>query len=57
MDYSYIDKNISHIKNTIDQSAKSSGRDGRDVLLMVAVKSADVGEINYLHNTLGINRS
>jgi pyridoxal phosphate enzyme (YggS family) len=50
-DYSYLDRNVGEIKSRI---AKANST-GADVVLMAAVKSADVGEINYIHKTLGIN--
>ena len=54
MDYSYIDKNVSEIRKRIDGAKKRAQRED-DVLLLAAIKSADVGEINYIHNVLGIN--
>ena len=54
MDYSYIDKNVADIRARMSAAAQSAGRDA-DVMLLAAIKSADVGEIKYLHETLGIN--
>ena len=54
-DYSYLDRNVERIKNEIIDAAARSGRDADGVTLMSAVKSADVGEINYIHRVLGIS--
>ena len=53
MDYGYIDKNVSEIRKRIDEAKSRAGRED-DVLLLAAIKSAEVDEINYLHRTLGI---
>lgn len=54
-DYSYLDKNVEEIRENIKAAAARSGRYACDVVLMSAVKSADVGEINYIHKSLGIS--
>ncbi len=54
MDYSYIDRNVSDIRRRMSEAQKAAGRED-DVMLLAAIKSADVGEIKYLHETLGIN--
>ena len=54
MDYSYLDRNVGDIKKRISCAASASGRAAGDITLMAAVKSADVGEINYIHKNLGI---
>lgn len=54
MDFSYIDKNIAQINERIAEAALRSGRDRSCVTLMSAIKSADVGEINYIHRSRGI---
>ena len=54
MDYSYIDRNVSDIRRRMDEAKKEAGRED-DVMLLAAIKSADVGEIKYLHESLGIN--
>lgn len=54
MDYSYLDKNVGEVRAAIDASRVKSGREG-DVLMLAAVKSADVDEINYIHKNLGVN--
>ena len=55
MDYSYIDRNIADIRARISDAAKASGRNAENVTLLAAIKSADVGEIRYIHEKLGIN--
>lgn len=55
IDYSYLDRNVGEIKNKISAAAKSAGRDESEIVLMSAVKSADVDEINYIHRNLGIS--
>ena len=54
MDFAYLDKNVSEIREKIDAAKARAGR-GDEVLLVAAVKSADVDEINYIHDKLGIN--
>ena len=54
MDYSYIDRNVSDIRRRMEEAKKEAGRED-DVMLLAAIKSADVGEIKYLHESLGIN--
>ena len=54
MDYSYIDKNLAKIRERMSYAADVAGRED-DVMLLAAIKSADVGEIKYLHEALGIN--
>ena len=53
MDYSYIDKNVADIRARMRSAAEGAGR-ADDALLLAAIKSADVGEIKYLHESLGI---
>ncbi len=55
LDYSYLDKNLEHIKNRIKTVAQECGRDAGEILLMPAVKYADAEQINYLHTQLGVN--
>lgn len=50
MDYSYLDKNICEVRSAIDAVS-----DGREVVMLAAVKSAEVDEINYIHRHLGVN--
>ena len=54
MSYEYLDKNIDEVRSEIKRALADAGRDD-GVLLLAAVKSADVGEINYIHRELGIN--
>ena len=55
IDYSYLDKNVKDIRDKISVAAKNVGRDEKEILLMSAVKSADVDEINYIHRVLGVS--
>ena len=50
MDYSYLDKNIGEVRAAIE-----SVSDGHEVVMLAAVKSAEVEEINYIHKNLGVN--
>ena len=50
MDYSYLDKNIGEVRGAI---ASVSG--GREVVMLAAIKSAEVDEINYIHKNLGVH--
>ncbi len=54
-DYSYLDRNVKEIKNKISLAASAAGRDEKEIVLMSAVKSADVDEINYVHRALGVS--
>ena len=54
MDYSYIDRNVADIRARMSAAAERAGRTD-EVLLLAAIKSADVGEIKYLHEVLGVN--
>ena len=54
MDYSYLDRNVADIRARMDRACESADRE-RDVMLLAAIKSADVGEIKYIHEKLGIN--
>ncbi|MBQ9750704.1 MAG: YggS family pyridoxal phosphate-dependent enzyme [Clostridia bacterium] len=55
VNYSYLDENVGKIKKKILAAAKRSERQEGDIVLMSAVKSATVEEINYIHRSLGIN--
>ena len=55
IDYSYLDRNVKAIKDKISAAAKHAGREEKKILLLSAVKSADVDEINYIHRNLGIS--
>lgn len=49
MDYSYIDRNYAAIKERVENAKKDS-----DVLILAVIKGADVGEINYLTDNVGV---
>jgi pyridoxal phosphate enzyme (YggS family) len=55
MDYTYIDRNLSRVKADLKAACEAGGYGPDGVILMAAIKSADVGEINYLHKTLGVH--
>ena len=56
MDFAYLDRNVSEIREKIEAAKARAGRDEDDkVLLVAAVKSADVDEINYIHEKLGVH--
>lgn len=54
MDYSYLDKNVAEVRAEIDAVRETYGIEN-PVVMLAAVKGADVGEINYIHNSLGVN--
>ena len=54
MGYEYLNTNVNKIKEKIE-AAKSAASREDDVLLLAAIKSAEVDEINYIHRELGIN--
>jgi pyridoxal phosphate enzyme (YggS family) len=54
MDHSYIDKNLSRIREQLECACLNTGRDVSDVSIVAAVKSADASEIDHLHLQLGI---
>ncbi len=54
MDHSYLDRNVAGVRERIEAAAKAVGRD-TPVTMVAAVKYADIGEINYLHDALGVN--
>ena len=54
MSFAYLDRNVSEIRKKIEEAKARAGRDD-DVLLVAAVKSADVDEINYIHDKLGVH--
>lgn len=55
MDLSYVDENVAQVRERIALAAKRSGRRVEDVLLLAAIKSASVEEINHIHRSLGIH--
>ena len=54
MEYTYLDKNLSRVREDIRVACGTGGYDPARVTLMAAIKSADVEEINYLHTVLGV---
>ncbi len=54
MDFSYLDKNVKEVRDLIEKAIKKVARND-DVLMLAAIKSGEVDEINYLHNNLGVN--
>jgi pyridoxal phosphate enzyme (YggS family) len=54
MEYTYLERNLSRVKEDLRTACASGGYDPDGVTLMAAIKSADVGEINYLHTVLGV---
>ncbi len=55
MDYAYLHSNLARVKGELAEAACAGGYDPGRVTLMAAVKSADTGEINYLHRVLGVH--
>ena len=54
MEMTYLDRNVTGIKEKMAVAALSAGRDPADVTLLAAVKSGEIEEIRYLHRKLGI---
>ena len=54
MDYSYLDRNIEKIKERISSAAQKCARDASNITFMAAIKSADVEEVNYIYESLGV---
>ena len=54
MDFSYLDKNVKEVRDLIEKAKVKASRSD-DVLMLAAIKSGEVDEINYLHNNLGVN--
>ena len=54
MDYSYLDRNIGEVRAAIARACEGARREC-DVVMLAAVKGAEIDEINYIHNTLGVN--
>jgi uncharacterized pyridoxal phosphate-containing UPF0001 family protein len=52
MDHSYLERNISGVRQRITAACERAGREG--VTMVAAVKYADIDEINYLHDHLGV---
>jgi hypothetical protein len=49
-----LDDNLAHIREELDRACREAGRSPEEVTLLAAIKSADVGQINYLHRVLGV---
>ncbi len=54
MDFTYLHDNLSRVRAELDAAALGGGYDPHAVVLMAAIKSADVAEVNYLHRALGV---
>ena len=54
MEYTYLDNNLSRVRADLKAACEAGGYDPDGGILMAAIKSADVGEINYLHTVLGV---
>lgn len=54
MDFSYLDKNIAEVRERIECAKREAGRED-PVTMVVAAKSGEVDEINYLHRVHGVN--
>ncbi len=55
MAFEYLVKNTEGIRQRIQKAAETAGRDAGEVLLLAAVKYAEIEEINALHRLAGIN--
>ncbi len=55
MEFEYLIKNTDAIRSRMAEAARASGRDPQEVLLLAAVKYAEIEEINALHRLAGIN--
>ncbi len=55
MDYTYLERNLARVRAEYTAAARAAGYDPESITLMAAVKSGDVGEINYLHRVLGVH--
>ena len=53
MDYSYLDRNVARVRASIENARARSGH-GIEVSMVAAVKYADIDEINYLCDNLGV---
>ena len=55
MDYTYLKDNVNRVKEDLQKACMAGGYDPEGVILMAAVKSGSVEEINALHRFCGIN--
>ena len=53
MDYSYLERNLAGVREGMASAMREAGRED-EVILLAAIKSADVEEIRYLHDVLGV---
>lgn len=53
MDYSYLDRNVARVRESIED-ARGRAENKKDISMVAAVKYADIGEINYLCDNLGV---
>ena len=53
MDYGYLDRNVAEVLGRIEAACERSAREA-SVSMVAAVKYADIGEINYLCDALGV---
>ena len=52
--YTYLEKNLAAVRSAMRDAERRAGRRMGGTTLLAAVKSADVDEINYLTQTLGV---
>lgn len=55
MDYTYLEDNVRCVREDLKKACETGGYDPKRVILMAAVKSGSVEEINYLHRCCGID--
>lgn len=55
MGYAYLEDNVSRVREDLQRACEAGGFDPKHVILMAAVKSGSVEEINELHRRCGIN--
>ena len=56
MSFEYIDKNVSEVRERIEQAKARAGREEDDVMLLAAVKYAEPCEIEYLYHHAGVKQ-
>ena len=54
MNMTYLERNVSGIKDRMAAAARNAGRDPAEIGLLAAVKSGEIEEIRYLHRTVGL---
>ncbi len=55
MDYTYLEDNVCAVRDDLRRACEAQHRNPQNVILMAAVKSGDVEEINYLHRVCGVH--